>query len=255
MEALQRILEQVRQNTTSKTSIKKKYNCEICNDTTWIEGEKGAKRCICSVKAATAKVWERYGVDPKKVKKINEYKVYDKTTEVARDRAIDYVYNFDSTKTLDTNWITFLGQPGAGKSHLSISLGATLLSKGVQVVYMPYVEVVQELKGNAVDVEKYRKLSNRYKTAEVLVIDDLFKDKVRNGEVVGKLTDVDMRHVYQLINYRYNNNLPTIISSECTPGMLLELDDALGSRILEKSAGKITVFEGSSYNYRVRTMV
>lgn len=245
----------IKENTNSRTSIKKKYSCEICRDTTWIEGPKGNKRCVCSTKEATKKMWEKYGVNPAKVKKINEYKVYDKITEVARDRAVDYVFNFEKTKTSDNNWIALLGQPGSGKSHLSIAIGATLLSKGVQVVYMPYVEVVQELKGNAIDVEKYSKLANKYKTAEVLVIDDLFKDKVRNGEVVGKLTDVDMRHVYQLINYRYNNNLATIISSECTPGMLLELDDALGSRILEKSVGRITVFEGSNYNYRVRTMI
>lgn len=123
---------------------------------------------------------------------------------------------------------------------------------GFKATYMPYTEVIQELKGNAVDLEAYNKILNKYKGAEVLIIDDLFKDKVKNGELVGRLSEVDLKHIYPLINYRYNNNLPTVISSECDPEMLLTLDGAIGSRILEKSKGHITVFEGENYNYRLK---
>lgn len=240
---------------SSRTLTKKEYKCDICRDTGWIQGEKGSKKCVCSRKEVVDRMWKAYGVNPAKVKKINDYKTHDKVTQLARDRAVDYVYDFANTKSSDNNWICFLGQPGSGKTHLAIAIGATLLSQNIQVVYMPYTEVTQELKGNAIDIQKYTKLSNRYKFAEVLLIDDLFKDKVRSGEIVGKLTEVDMKHIYPLLNYRYNNNLPTIISSECTPQMLLELDDALGSRILEKALNRITVFTGSNYNYRVKNIM
>ncbi|MDK0862331.1 hypothetical protein P5F16_01285 [Clostridium perfringens] len=52
------------------------------------------------------------------------------------------------------------------------------------------------LKGDAKDFEKY-------KNAEVLVIDDLFKDKVRNGNIIADMTEIDMKHIYPLLNYRY----------------------------------------------------
>ncbi|MDM0497125.1 hypothetical protein QTH19_07780 [Clostridium perfringens] len=52
------------------------------------------------------------------------------------------------------------------------------------------------LKGDAKDFEKY-------KNAEVLVIDDLFKDKVRNGNIIADMTEIDMKRIYPLLNYRY----------------------------------------------------
>lgn len=44
---------------------------------------------------------------------------------------------------------------------------------------MPYVEVMRELKATAMDNEYYIKLSSSYMKAKVLIIDDLFKDKLK----------------------------------------------------------------------------
>ena len=51
----------------------------------------------------------------------------------------------------------------------------------------------------------YNKVMNRYKNARVLFIDDLFK---------GKITDSDINIMFELINFRYFNNLPVIVSCE-----------------------------------------
>ncbi|MDM0480392.1 hypothetical protein QTG92_07710 [Clostridium perfringens] len=61
---------------------------------------------------------------------------------------------------------------------------------------MLYTEAIMGLKGDAKDFEKY-------KNAEVLVIDDLFKDKVRNGNIIADMTEIDMKRIYPLLNYRY----------------------------------------------------
>lgn len=243
----------VRKNQDSQ-KISTRYSCNICKDTGWVEGPKGYRKCECVVKETSKKQWEDSGLNPKSIKNINEYKVYDNVTRIARDRSIDYSFKFSEIKKEENNWIIFLGQPGAGKSHLTKAIGMSLLNKGYKTIYMPYAEVIQQLKGNAVDIDKYSKVINKFKNAEVLIIDDLFKDKVKSGKLVAGLTEVDIKHIYPLLNYRYNNNLATIISSECNPDMLIELDEAIGSRIIEKAAGRITVFKDERYNYRFRNI-
>lgn len=111
---------------------------------------------------------------------------------------------------------------------------------------------MRELKACAMDEEYYNKTIEKYKRAKVLIIDDLFKDKVKKGKLIGELKEPDIKHIYPIINYRYYNYLPTLISTECTPIMLLDLDEALGGRILECCGKRFgTVFK-SDCNYRLK---
>lgn len=112
---------------------------------------------------------------------------------------------------------------------------------------------MRELKANTMN-ESYMKLTKRYTECELLIIDDLFKEKVKKGKLVAGLTESDMKHIYSIINQRYVNNKPTIYNSECTPNMLMDLDEALAGRILEKS--NIVIFKyGLENNYRMRKFV
>lgn len=258
---LNRILNQVR---TTSQDIEVKYNCPNCQDTTWIKSETGYTRCECYKKDYAERLWKNFGVNPKEVKKLNEYMPYDKLTKEVKDKAVNYIQNFEEIKSIRENSFGLFGQPGAGKSHIVIAIGAALLNSEspVQVIYMPYLEAMRELKANVNDDEYYLKLSNRYQKAQVLIIDDLFKDKVKNGQLAkdrygnkATLTEVDMKHIMPIINYRYFNYLPTVISTECTPEILLEFDEALAGRILEPCVNNMTVFEGTKYNYRMRKFV
>lgn len=196
-------------------------------------------------------MWENFGVKPQDIKKINEYTAYNTETKKAKDDAIRYVTNFDTLKDTRENSFALMGQPGAGKTHIVTGIGKALLDKKIQVVYMPYLEAMRELKANALDIEYYNKLLTRYQRATVLIIDDLFKDKVKNGKLVSQLSEVDMKHIYPILNYRYNNKMPILFSTECTPEMLDALDCALGGRILESCSEYGVVF-GKECNYRLR---
>lgn len=112
---------------------------------------------------------------------------------------------------------------------------------------MLYTEAIMGLKGDAKDFEKY-------KNAEVLVIDDLFKDKVRNGNIIADMTEIDMKHIYPLLNYRYQYDLITIVLIECNPEMLEQLDGALAGRIMERTENNMFIFYGDDYNYRLRNL-
>lgn len=228
-----------------------KHNCEICRDTGWIVtgiGENSVyKKCACRIKQENIDSWRRFGLDPSKVKKINQYIVDNDTRKKAKEMAVNYIKTYEPTKS-----ILFAGNPGAGKSHLSIGIGAALLEKGVAVIYMPYLEIIRELKANSMDNEYYLRLIGKYYNAKLLIIDDLFKDKVKNGKLVGTLSESDIKHIYSIINYRYNNMLSTVISTELLPQQLIELDEALAGRILEMCGNNIVTFEGKQYNYRLR---
>jgi DNA replication protein DnaC len=135
-----------------------------------------------------------------------------------------------------------------------IAIGAALLNKNIPVVYMPYLEAMRELKANVNDDEYYLKLSSRYCNAKLLIIDDLFKDKVRNGQLIrgASLNEADIKHILPIINFRYLNHLPTVYSSECTPQILINLDEASAGRILEPCNNHMVIFKGQQYNHRMK---
>lgn len=226
--------------------------CDKCQSG-WIETESRTyKRCECVTESRLQRLWKHYGLDPKNVKKVNSYNPMDDITDQAKRNVLNYIMRFKDLKKENNNWLAFMGQSGSGKSHLAIAAGATLLNRGHEVIYMPYSETMKEIKGAAFDYNAYSKLLDKYLKTEVLVIDDLFKDKTRNGMLIGELTEVDIKHIYPILNYRYNNSLPTIISTECMPEMLRTLDKALAGRILERCGGNFTVFRGDKYDYRAR---
>lgn len=234
-----------------------KYKCQICKDTGWEPTNDGAfRKCKCVEFEYLKRLWENSGIKAdNQTLKLNDYKPFDEITKAARDKAIEYIKSFDVIKNNRENSLGLFGQPGAGKTHIVVAIGTNLLNREVNpipVVYMPYLETMRELKSNVLDDEYYNKLLNRYMRSKLLIIDDLFKDKVKKGKLVAELSETDMKHIYPIINYRYLNFLPTLISTECTPKMLIDLDEALSGRILEMCGDNITVFNDIKYNYRLR---
>jgi DNA replication protein DnaC len=237
-------MEKAKLNTTSLNS---EVNCELCKDTSWILTKDGAyTRCNCFYKEQLKRMWLNFGVNPDKIKKLNAYETYDDVTTKAKEMARKYINDYKDES------LALLGKPGAGKTHIILAIGAALLNKNIRVVYMPYLEVMMELKANSMDEENYIKIIEKYLNANLLIIDDLFKDKVKNGKLLPSgLTEADLKHIYRILNVRYNNHSPIIVSSECTPKMLMNLDEAIARRILEPCGKNIIVF-GEKHNYSMR---
>ena len=158
--------------------------------------------------------------------------------------AINYFVRFENIKDERANSIMMCGNPGCGKTHLSLALAKNFIDKKkAAVVYMPYRDIVTTLKQNMIDEEAYKKTLRKYQMADILLIDDLLK---------GKVNESDKNILFELINYRYLNRLPMIISTECTLDKLLEFDEAVGSRIYEMCKGYISQIKGTENNYRLR---
>lgn len=223
------------------------YKCNLCKDVGFIIKDNKAYECECMKQEKIIRRWKRFGVDPNKIKKINEYEAITDAQKNAKKKTINYIKNYESNGS-----IAFLGNSGAGKTHLSLGIGKAMLEQGKQVIYMPYLEAIKELKNNTMDEGIYNSLQAKYINADLLIIDDLFKDKVKK-EGLGELTEADMKHIYPIINQRYISERKTIYSSECDVIQLLELDEALTGRILESCKENIIVFKKCrENNYRLK---
>jgi len=152
-------------------------------------------------------------------------------------------------------WLLFCGQSGSGKTHLCTAVCRHRLLAGDEVRYMPWRDKIAELKGMSLDSERRSEIINGYKTAQILYIDDLYKTgKAADGS--SNPTGADVNLAFEIINHRYINRLPTIISTEKTPQELVEIEEATGSRIIEMAGSYVfSIAKDTKRNYRLRGVV
>ncbi|WP_317725153.1 ATP-binding protein [Clostridium tetani] len=237
------------QKSKKSTQIQNLYKCSLCRDTGIIlKNDDGLQDvyipCKCKEIDKIKEKWKASGINVEQSRQsFGNYKCYNDITKLCKNTAIQYYKNFDSIKDKRENSIAFLGQVGSGKTHLSIAIAVNLLeNKKIPVLYMPYRDVITSIKQNMLDREYYVKQLGRYQKAKVLIIDDLFK---------GKVTESDVNILFELINYRYLNCLPSIISSEFTAEEILNFDEGVGSRILEMCEDYTVEIHGKENNYRI----
>ena len=149
---------------------------------------------------------------------------------------------FNNIKSTRKNSIILMGSVGGGKSHLSFAIANELMKNGVGVIYMGYRDSIMKIKQNIMNLENYDKFMSTYKNCKVLLVDDLFK---------GNITSSDLNIFFEIVNHRYFNNLPMIISTEILMSDLLKIDEAIGSRILEMCGDYSIELKGSKLNYRI----
>lgn len=241
-------MQRVKQNlssTKANSSTTDKYECNICKDAEWIidKATNTARPCKCREAKIYKKILENSGISEAfRRKNFENFKANNSLTARSKKMAINYTKNFDKIKNQRNNSIAFLGQVGAGKTHLSIAIANQLMKQGIGVLYMQYRETIMQLKQNILDEFYYQREIDKYKRASVLLIDDLYK---------GKVTEADLNIMFEIINYRYFKQLPIIVSSEYTADKLLDFDEAIGSRIIEMCKGHIVEFVGAELNYRI----
>lgn len=148
----------------------------------------------------------------------------------------------------EKKWFFAGGQVGCGKTHLCTAITGTFLKAGMESRYVLWMDEVNKLKANIIS-DVYARDITKLKEVPVLYIDDLFKT-----ERDKKPTTSDIKITFEILNYRYMNpNLITIISSEHNIDDIIDIDEAIGSRIYERSKSScICIGQDSKKNYRLR---
>jgi DNA replication protein DnaC len=70
-----------------------------------------------------------------------------------------------------------IGKPGTGKSHLAKALALLAVNRGYKLIYREAQQLIEDI-NEARELGEIRKLRAQLKTAELLVIDDLFLRKL-----------------------------------------------------------------------------
>ena len=237
------------------------YNCDKCRnkgfiaETKLIGNEWSEIHCECSCRKIRRAVMRLIKSGLKNIIKeytFDNFKASEKWQTALKEAAVRYAQNPEG-------WLFIGGQSGSGKTHLCTAAAGYLLNSGKEVKYMLWRDDVTRLKGCiSNDSDEYHNLISSYKTAEVLYIDDLFKNGKGNDGRVQAPTGADIQIAFEILNYRYNNRqLATIISSERSLYDLIAIDEAVASRISEMSFDKGFCFNIKAdirRNFRLRNI-
>ena len=224
-------------------------NCSKCNNTGWIiytdkDGYETAKQCECVKQRQSLARLERSGLSGLLDKyTFDRYKADYGFQKDLLTKAKNYLNEKDK-------WFVVLGQSGAGKSMICTAICGELLKQGHEVRFMSWLTESIKLKQNVNNSEIYEPLMEDYKNCEILYIDDLLK---ANNNI--EPSNADIKLLWEILNYRYNNSLRTLISAERTIRQIIEYDRSIAGRIVEMSQGYLTEIYGAEKDYRFRNFL
>ena len=154
----------------------------------------------------------------------------------AYEIAKSYVDNWQENKDKGEG-LYFEGTCGTGKTHLAVAIAMKLINQGVPVICKTSIDLLASIKqsyerDSTVNEED---IIEAYNTVDLLVIDDLGKERA---------TEWSVPILYRIINDRYENMLPTVITTNYNTDDLIDKLNASNDN--EKAEAIISRFKGSA---------
>lgn len=142
-----------------------------------------------------------------------------------------YAANFDRLQENPTqyekNGLLFTGPKGTGKTHLAASIANKLMADGVPIIFITMIDLLGKIK-STFDADRTTaneaELMQLYKNVDLLIIDDMGKELP---------TAWALSKMYEIINARYEDYKPIIVTSNYTA-------DELVRRLTPKDGDKTT---------------
>lgn len=251
-------------NTIRQESEQQTYECPICKDEGgWLEKKPVPFRdgkiypmdhwveCSCAERRMIGKLFAFSEITPQmRTRNFESFKTQNRPECVAAacQTAKQYLAAFEDAKGNMENSIFLGGNPGSGKTHLLMAIANELIERGHGVLYFPFVEGLDELRSEIRENGAgYQKKLERLQRVPVLFIDDLYKSK--KGD---EPTKYEIKFLFSVVNYRYLNHLPMLLSSELTIDQVRFWDEGIGSRIVQMCRNAtVHLTEGKALNFRL----
>ncbi len=142
--------------------------------------------------------------------------------------------------------ILFIGQPGTGKTHLSVALGLKALGYGYTVLFTTVWDMITTLQHSRAD-HTYKKKIEHYLKPNLLILDEL------GYKTMGETTVEDF---FEIISRRYEKSSTIITSNrEFTSWDKIFFDKTLTGAIIDRLIHHCHTFliKGESYRFQHRT--
>ncbi len=148
-----------------------------------------------------------------------------------------YRLALDFAKSPD-GWLVLQGETGCGKTHLAAAIANHCLQAGKTVKFVVVPDFLDHLRSTfSPDSQvSYDQLFEEVKNAPLLILDDFGEQST---------TPWAQEKLYQVINYRYNARLTTVITTRCS---LDEIDSPISSRLADPKIS--TLFNITAPDYR-----
>ncbi len=228
--------------------------CPQCAGTGWEVVTEGnisrARRCQCSMSADIDKLYSSARIPPRYAG--CDFDSYDpapgqrKAKKFAKDYAQDYPLLDE--ETFRERSLLFTGGAGRGKTHLGVAILKTLLRKSVPCLFVDFHNLLSEIRNSYDEISQTSEyeILRPILNVEILLLDDLGSSR---------MTDWMQDTVFHIINLRYNNRKPLIVTSNLslegskTSGQEA-LQDRLGYRVVSRLYEMCTNVELDGPDYR-----
>lgn len=158
----------------------------------------------------------------------------------ALEFARDYAYNFAEVLKTGRSAL-FVGRPGTGKTHLAVGIGLHIMeAEDRTVLFTTAMRAIRRVKDtwSSGALETESQAVARLASPDLLILDEV-------GVQFGSVCERNI--LFDILNERYENRLPTILLSNLTVD---ELIGFLGERVfdrLREDGGELIPFDWESY--------
>ncbi len=149
--------------------------------------------------------------------------------------SVEYAYNTAKLYAQSLNgWLLLMGGYGCGKTHLAAAIANFAVSLGVPALFLTVPDLLDSLRFAFDDPQAtFEERFEEIRRVNLLVLDDFGTHNA---------TPWAQEKLFQIINYRYINNLSTVITTNL---LLDQIEPRIRSRLEdEKLVNRVTILAG-----------